>query len=59
MNNSGRNREARISRRKILVEIVRVVVCISKAVKIKEHLPICREFSTIRIEDRAFVDRVV
>ena len=37
----------------------RVVICTSKVVKMKEHLPYCREFSIICIEDRVAVDCVV
>ena len=28
-----------------------MVLCINRALKIKEHLPFCREFSVICIED--------
>ena len=35
-----------------LVEIVALVVCTSRVVKMKEHLPFCREFSILCIEDR-------
>ena len=42
-----------------LVEIVALVVCISRVVKMKEHLPVCREFSILCIEERAVVDHVV
>ena len=46
-------------RNKFLVEIVGVVVYTSRVVKMKEHLPFCREFSILCIEDRVVVDRVV
>ena len=36
-----------------------MVASVSLVVKIKEHLPFCREFITLCIEDRVFVDRVV
>ena len=42
-----------------MVEIVALVVCISGVVKMKEHLPVCREFSILCIEERAVVDHVV
>ena len=42
-----------------MVEIVAVVVCISRVGKMKEHLPFCREFSILGIGDRAVVDRVI
>ena len=42
----------------LLVEIVGVVACTSRVVKIKEHLPFCREFKALCIEDRVAVDRV-
>ena len=49
-----RRRERRIkSAEENLVKIVRMVTCRSSVVKIKEHLSICREFSTLCIEDRA------
>ena len=34
-----------------MVEKVGVVLCTNRALKIKEHLPFCREFSVICIED--------
>ena len=40
------------------MEIVGVVVCTSRVVEMKGHLPFCREFSTLFIEDRVDVDRV-
>ena len=43
----------------ILGGVCRVVVYTSRAMKIKEHLPFCKEFSTLFIEDRNVVDRVV
>ena len=36
-----------------------MVVWTSQVVKMKEHLPLCREFSILCIEDRVAVDRVV
>ena len=42
-----------------LVEIVALVVCTSRVVKMKEHLPFCREFSIRCIEDRVTVNYVV
>ena len=36
-----------------------MVVYTNKALKIKEHLPFCREFSVLCIEDRVVVERVV
>ena len=41
-----------------MVEIKGVVVCTSKVVKMKEHLPFCKEFGILCIEDRVVVDRV-
>ena len=41
------------------VEIVEVVARTNRIVKIKEHLPFCRKFRTLCIEDRVNVDRVV
>ena len=34
------------------MEIVGVVVCTSRFVKMKKHLPFCREFRTLYNEDR-------
>ena len=42
-----------------LVEIVALVVCTSRVVKMKEHLPFCREFSILCIEDRVVADHVI
>ena len=42
-----------------MVEIVAVVVCISRVGKMKKHLPFCREFSILGIEDRVVVNHVV
>ena len=43
-----------------LLEIVKGGCMTSRVVKMKEHLPVCREFSIPGIEDRAVVvDRVV
>ena len=36
-----------------------MISCISRFVKIKEHLPFCREFSAFCIEHRVFGDCVV
>ena len=36
-----------------------VVVCANRALKMKEPLTFCREFSVFCIEDRAVVERVV
>ena len=41
-----------------LVEIVVVVACTSKVVKMNEDLLFCRESSILCIEDRVVVDRV-
>ena len=43
--------------KQILVEIVGLVTCASKVVKVKEHLPFCRESSILCTEDRVVVDR--
>ena len=43
----------------ILVEIVGVVVCTSRVVKMKEHLPFYRKYSTLCIEDGVVADCVV
>ena len=42
-----------------MAEIGVVVIYTSRVVKIKEHLPFCRKFSILCIEDRVAVDRVV
>ena len=47
------------SRKGFLLEIVGVVVCTVRVVKMKEHLPFCKEFSTICTEHRVVVERVV
>ena len=36
---------------RFMVEITSLVVCSSRVVKMKEHLPFCREFSILCIED--------
>ena len=41
-----------------MVEIVGVVVCTSKVVKVDKHQLFCRESSILCIEDRVIVDRV-
>ena len=38
------------------MEILGVVVCTSRVMKVKERLPFCREFRTLCIEDRVAVD---
>ena len=38
------------------MDIVGVVVCTSRVEKMKEHLPFCREFSILCIEDRVAVN---
>ena len=40
------------------MQIVGVVVCTNRIVKMKEHLSFFREFSILFIEDRAAVDRL-
>ena len=40
-----------------LFEIVVVVVCTNRIVKMKEHLTFCREFRILCIEDRVAADR--
>ena len=45
--------------KKILVEIVGVVVCTSRVVKMKEDLPFYRKYSTLCIEDGVVADCVV
>ena len=40
------------------MEIVGVVICTSRVLKMSEHLPFCREFRMPCIEDRLVVDRV-
>ena len=47
------------SRRIIVVDIVVVVVCTSRVVKMKEHLPFCKEFNTLCVEERVVVDQIV
>ena len=42
-----------------MLEIVGVVVCISRVVKMKEHLPFHKEFSILCIENRVVVGHVV
>ena len=42
-----------------MVEIVALVVCISRVVKMKEHVPFCRELNILFIEDKVVVDHVV
>ena len=42
-----------------MAEIGVVVIYTSRVAKIKEHLPFCRKFSILCIEDRVAVDRVV
>ena len=40
-------------------EIVEVVACTNRVLKMKEHLPFCNEFNILFIEERVFVDLVV
>ena len=46
-------------RQGFLLEILGVVVCTSRVVKMKEHLPFRKEFSIFCIENRIVVDPVV
>ena len=41
------------------MEFVGVVLYTSRAMKMMEHLPFCKEFRTLFIEDRVVIDRVV
>ena len=41
------------------MEIVRVILCTRKVVKMKEHLPFRKDFSILGIENRVVVDQVV
>ena len=41
------------------MEIVGVVACTIRVMKMKEHLSFCRELSILCIEDRVVVKRVV
>ena len=41
------------------MEIIALLVCSTRVVKMKEHLPFCREFSILCIEDKVVVDHVV
>ena len=41
-----------------LVEIIALVVCSNRVVKMNEHLPFFREFSILCIEDRVVVDHL-
>ena len=41
-----------------LVEIVALAAWTSKVVKMKKHLPFCREFGILCIEDKIAVDHV-
>ena len=41
------------------VEIVEVVICRSRVVKMKEYLPFCREFNILCIEDRVVAVELV
>ena len=40
------------------MEVVGVVVCTSRVVKMRENLRFCKEFSILYMEDRVSVDRV-
>ena len=42
-----------------VAEIVALVVSTSSVVKMKEHLPLCREFRILCIKGRDVVDHVV
>ena len=44
---------------RFLVEILGVIVCASRVVKMKQHLPFCREFRALYIQDRIVVDQFV
>ena len=41
------------------MEIVGMVVCTGRIVKMKKHIAFCREFKTLYIEDGVVIDRVV
>ena len=41
------------------MEIVRIIVCTSRVVKMKEHLPFRKKFSILVIENRVVVDQIV
>ena len=41
------------------VEVVEVVICRSRVVKMKEYLPFCREFNILCIEDRVVTVELV
>ena len=41
------------------MEIVEVVVCTIRVLKMREHLPFRKEFSILCIQNRVVVDRVV
>ena len=41
------------------MEIVALVVCIIRVVKMKDHAPFCRELNILFIEDKVVVDHVV
>ena len=41
------------------MEILGVIVCTSRAMKMKEHLPFCRELSALCIEDRVVIFHAV
>ena len=44
---------------RFLVEILGVMVCESRVVKMKEHLLFCREFRALYIQDRIVADQFV
>ena len=44
---------------RFLVEIVALMACTLTFLKMKEHLPFCRETNVFCIEDRVTVDHVV
>ena len=41
------------------MDIVRIIVCTSRVVKMKEHLPFRKKFSILGIENRVVVDQIV
>ena len=45
-------------RSSFLLEIVALVAWTSKVLKMKKHLPFCREFGILCIEDKIAVDHV-
>ena len=41
------------------MKIVALVVCISRVVKMKDHVPFCRELNILFMVDKVVVDHVV